>query len=363
MIAAEDELKRKMAEVVARHGEWTAMSIQLGEDWNTIEPPRADTRLTRFVQLAKDCSSIPLEESRVLDLACLEGHYAIEFALHGAEVVGIEGREDNVAKAEFAKNALGLDRLTFLQDDVRNLSPERHGMFDIVICSGILYHLDTPDVFRFAEQIAKVCRRLAIVDTNYSLKDITTVEHEGNRYHGWYYKEHEQQASREERLKHLWSSIDNVRSFWFTRPSLYNLLSNVGFTSVLECHVPTKLDMSFDRITLVAVKGEPERILSSPATAAIPKESWPEERPYRVSQKHDFWSGCKDRIKPWIPPGVRAPLKRLRERIRGQQKPQASQPWNWSEPWRRRENLKSHHRPSPAPRVPRPARLPVSERA
>jgi 2-polyprenyl-3-methyl-5-hydroxy-6-metoxy-1,4-benzoquinol methylase len=336
MLTDQDGLKRKMAEVVGLHGEWTAMSIQLGENLNTLEPPRVDTRLTRFVQLAKDFSPIPLAETRVLDLACLEGLYAIEFALHGAEVVGIEGREDNIAKAQFAKDALGLDRLSFVQDDVRNLSPERYGMFDIVICSGILYHLDTPDMFQFAEQIARVCRRFAIVDTNYSLKDATSVEYKGHHYHGWYYREHEQRSTPEERLEHLWSSIDNVKSYWLTRPSLFNLLANIGFTSVLECHVPAKLDMSMDRITLVAIKGEPSEVLSSPATAALESERWPEERPVRVSQSHDFWSENKERITSLIPGVIRTPLKQLRDRFRGPKESHSFQPWTWSEPWKRR---------------------------
>lgn len=40
-------------------------------------------------------------ELRVLDLACLEVHYAIEFALYSASAVGIEYREENLAKSPF----------------------------------------------------------------------------------------------------------------------------------------------------------------------------------------------------------------------------------------------------------------------
>ena len=335
MQAETDALKIRMKELIDRHGEWTAMSIQLSENLNTREPPRVDTRLTRFLQLARDLSSIPLDQTRVLDLACLEGHYAVEFALHGAEVVGIEGREDNIAKARFAKEALGLDRLSFVKDDVRNLSRERYGEFDIVICSGILYHLDVPDVFHFAEQIASVCKRLLILDTNFSMKDATSVEHKGIRYHGWFYKEHEPQASQEERLKYVWASIDNVRSYWFTRPSLYNLLSNIGFTSVTECHVPALPHVMFDRVTLVAIKGQDATILSSPETRAHGKPAWPESRPFRTTQNHSVWAAGKDRIKRYVPARVRGPLKRVRDLLRGKPMRQAGQPATCSEPWKR----------------------------
>ena len=46
-----------------------------------------------------------------------------------------------------------------MQDDVRNLSVEKHGEFDVVLCLGNLYHLGAPDVFSFAARLSEVCRR------------------------------------------------------------------------------------------------------------------------------------------------------------------------------------------------------------
>ncbi|MBI3796935.1 MAG: methyltransferase domain-containing protein, partial [Deltaproteobacteria bacterium] len=88
----------------------------------------------------------PLHNLRVLDLGCLEGMYALEFAQHGAQVLGIEGRLANIEKARFAKRVLGFSNCDFVQDDVRNLSLAKYGDFDVVLCCGILYHLDAPDV-------------------------------------------------------------------------------------------------------------------------------------------------------------------------------------------------------------------------
>ena len=76
-------------QIQQEHGEWTAMSIHLGDNRYTRLPPVADWRLRRFVQLVADLLGKPISQARVLDLACLEGHYAIEFALHSAEVTAI----------------------------------------------------------------------------------------------------------------------------------------------------------------------------------------------------------------------------------------------------------------------------------
>jgi SAM-dependent methyltransferase len=118
------------------------------------------------VQLAADLTGRPLSELRVLDLGALEGQYAVEFALHGAEVMAIEGREANAAKARLAAEVLGLDNLEIRQEDVRGLSAERHGSFDVVLCLGLLYHLDRNDLFPFLDQLAEVCTSLLILDTH-----------------------------------------------------------------------------------------------------------------------------------------------------------------------------------------------------
>src|ERR1700712_2944833 len=110
----------ELQSVIDEHGPWTAMAIRL-KDGSYTRAPAIDYRLRRLLQVSVDLVGKPLTQCRVLDLACLEGHYAIEFALHGAEVLGIEGRAASVAKCEFVQRNLGLERARFVQDDVRNL--------------------------------------------------------------------------------------------------------------------------------------------------------------------------------------------------------------------------------------------------
>src|SRR5829696_8338607 len=129
----EREIIRRKAEIEQQYGKWVAHNIKLADGVYTISPegPYNMTAPDRFLQVVSDIAGAPVSSLRVLDLACLEGAYAVEFALHGAQVVGIEGRRMNVAKAEFSKEVLGLNNLTLYEDDVRNLSEEKYGRFDV----------------------------------------------------------------------------------------------------------------------------------------------------------------------------------------------------------------------------------------
>lgn len=252
------------------HGGWTAMAIKLPDGSYTREPA-PDHRLRRLLQVAQDSIKKPLSECRVLDLACLEGHYAIEFALHGAETVGIEGRAVSVAKCDYVKQQLHLTRSTFLQGDVRELSREKHGTFDIVICSGILYHLQADDAATLLRSMHQVCTGVVLIDTFVSLFGRQEPQLKtGNKVRGHYYFEHAETDDESTKQAKLWASIDNASSFWFTEASLVNLLTECGFTSVMTILSPTMPNLPRDRKTYLAIKGERADIRSSDATESSP---------------------------------------------------------------------------------------------
>lgn len=258
-------ISEKTAAFVATHGEWTAMAIKLA-DGSYTRSPAIDHRLRRLLQVAADTVGKPLDRCRVLDLACLEGQYAIEFALHGAEAVGSEGRAVSVEKCNYAKDDLGLDRLSFREDDVRNLSADNYGRFDIVICSGLLYHLPAPDVVALCRRMREVCTGIMLLDTFVSLRGRVALTVEGMTLHGHHYFEHEPGAS--DKGAKLWASLDNESSFWPTQASLMNILIAAGFSTVSEVLVPTMPGNPDDRRTYVATSGSPVAVLSSDPTAA-----------------------------------------------------------------------------------------------
>ena len=323
-----------MARIVAEHGAWTAHNVSLGEGVFTLGADRPYLKLQRLLQTAADVCGRPLGELRVLDLACLEGGFAIEFARHGATVVGIEGRAANLAKAVFARDVLGLDRLTFELGDVRDLSAERHGMFDIVICAGILYHLDAPDVFAFVERIAEVCSRLAIVDTSLSLRPLESRDYKGRTYWGRSFPEHEADMSAEKRAANLWGSLSDTSSFWITRASLLNLLRDAGFTSVMEVLNPALPGQLSDRTVLAAIKGTRQTIHATPSTNTIPFRDWSEhERPGHDPMQRTTYR-LEKRLTHMVPVGVRRAVKSALQGV-GLKK-QGAAPWEWSAPWKRR---------------------------
>lgn len=148
--------------------------------------------------------------------------------------MAIEGRQGNAARIRVAAEALAVeDRYELRVEDVRELSIERHGSFDVVLCLGVLDHLDVPDVFRLAEAVCAAAKRVAIVRTAIALRDDHSERRRGKVYYGTSYEEPEGN----------WSSIGNPQSFWLTKASLLNLLLDIGFTSVLEAVAPPIVDL------------------------------------------------------------------------------------------------------------------------
>ena len=292
-LQSKEAIQQRLEELRLKYGDW-AYDIPLPHEiWTGGNLQKPHTRLKRILQIANDLSNKPLSACRVLDLGCLDGLFSIEFALHGATTVGVEIREANIQKALFCKEVLALDNLDFRQDDVRNVSLESYGKFDVIICSGILYHLPAFDAIDLVRKMFEMANRVVIIDTHVSLFPEEEIRFENDNYWGDSYREHSDGAPAEEKLKRLWSSIDNETSFWFTRPSLVNIISKAGFSSVYECFVPPTFIPSInfqnagirahDRCTFVAIKDKYFELNTSPAANNLWQE-WPE---HSLSYAHE----------------------------------------------------------------------------
>lgn len=172
---------------------------------------------------------------RVIDLGCREGGFALEFALAGYDVVGLEARPSNVERCRVVEDAHGLPNLSFVCDDARNVAD--HGRFDAAFCCGLLYHLDAPVAHIAA--LGEITDRLLILNTHYaewtpspyfSLSDMTA--HEGVM--GRWYVDLPPGVTYEEMEANRGASWGNERSFWIERRELLETIRGSGFDMVLE---------------------------------------------------------------------------------------------------------------------------------
>jgi tRNA (mo5U34)-methyltransferase len=101
-----------------------------------------------------------LDGKRVLDIGAWDGWFSFEMERRGAEVVAV----DCVPFKTFyeAREMLG-SNVSYEILDVAELSPERLGMFDIVLFFGVLYHLRHP--LQGLEKVLSVTRETALVES------------------------------------------------------------------------------------------------------------------------------------------------------------------------------------------------------
>jgi tRNA (mo5U34)-methyltransferase len=101
-----------------------------------------------------------LDGKRLLDIGPWDGYFTFEVERRGADVTAI----DYVDLDTFRElHRLFASRARYESLDVYELDPTRNGVFDIVLCLGVLYHLKHP--LLALERICAVTREFCIVET------------------------------------------------------------------------------------------------------------------------------------------------------------------------------------------------------
>jgi SAM-dependent methyltransferase len=221
-------------------------------------------KVRRVIQLTRDLAAKDFPELRILDLACGEGVYAVEAGLRGAHLTAVDGRTERMDYGAAIARRMGLSAVRFEQLDIRHVTRATHGTFDVVYLLGVLYHLDTPDVFSVLENVRALSHGLVVIDTHVALEPDCEAEHRGRRYAGTRCREHGDTDSDPERRARLLMSLDNTFSFWFAKNDLVRLLVDIGFSGVLEAHAPLEPGKPKDRVTLVATAGRKVAVSTYP---------------------------------------------------------------------------------------------------
>ncbi|MGH7341037.1 MAG: hypothetical protein ACREKH_11150 [Candidatus Rokuibacteriota bacterium] len=113
------------------------------------------------------------------------------------------------------------------------------------------------------------------------------VDVEDRVYRGHRIREHAEGTTAEAKAGQAWASLDNETSFWFSKPSLLNLLARVGFNAVYEVASPLVFDYwdrateervrYRDRATFVGARSASRPMLTTPAVNAVDPRPIPED--------------------------------------------------------------------------------------
>ncbi len=239
-------LKFGAAAMFEHLGPWvTRWVVDGAESGGLVDYNEAHTTMLRHPRFAVEVAG-----KSVLDLGPLEGgNTAILCEMGAKSVLGVEGRAANVARCLFIKNALGLDAARFELGDARTVSVDSHGAFDIAVATGILYHVDRPDLV--LARLGEMADTL-ILSTHYatdrSPSQIAATSTFGDNYRGRLFRE----GGPDEVNSGLQS-----QAVWPYEPDLLRMIRAAGWSTIDVIDRPQRNRDSYALIYLVATRERP----------------------------------------------------------------------------------------------------------
>lgn len=104
----------------------------------------------------------------IMEFGSHEGSHSLQLAgIPGVEkVIGLEGREHNLARARFVKRVFSANSVEFRQCNLENLDLHQFSPCDAIFCAGLLYHLPRP--WDFVSKLSILCKSYLFLDTHYA---------------------------------------------------------------------------------------------------------------------------------------------------------------------------------------------------
>ncbi len=127
-----------------------------------------------------------LEKKRVLDLACNAGFWSLCAIEAGCDyVLGIDNQQMHIEQANFVFEVKEVEksRYDFIAGDILATDLTRFGTFDVVLCPGLMYHINKP--MELMENISAVNSDLLMIDTRLADLPGSAIRmlHEGQKMH------------------------------------------------------------------------------------------------------------------------------------------------------------------------------------
>lgn len=178
---------------------------------------------------------VGVEPRRILELGSHEGSHSLQLAaLPGVQMVhGLEGRQQNVDRAEFVRAVYGVENIRFHVVDLEKFDISQFNDCDTIFCSGLLHHLSRP---WFVLKAMGSLARYIYLDTHYCVE----CPHERDGFRGRVVRQdikNAQDGTAEE-------------AFWLSFQDLVMQLADSGF--VIHHIVDNKLNRNGPRVRIVA---------------------------------------------------------------------------------------------------------------
>jgi len=217
----------------------------IADDQSVAESHDRYYKETLIKMLNKVCKHLgPINELRILDLGCLEGHYSDMFCNLGfQEVVSIDLSEKHIERAKFLLHTLKkYENSTIIHGNI--LSEDillTLGKFDIIFFHGLLYHLSSPVmIFDLIDRIIKDRNNFFMflshqfhIDYNIMVSPFPIAELKIRRF-------------KPDSKGHVFSpkdeSVFNIASIRLNPKCLYNIFNAYGYKEVVSYDTPSGIE-------------------------------------------------------------------------------------------------------------------------
>ena len=106
-----------------------------------------------------------LRDIECLDVGCREGFYSLAATARRRvrHVVAIDARPENLNRARFVSEAMGVNNVDYREGRVETLAADLGRTFELTLFLGLLYHVEDP--MRCLRQVAAVTGELCVLET------------------------------------------------------------------------------------------------------------------------------------------------------------------------------------------------------
>ena len=129
----------------------------------------AGQHIMEFINTKKILNNYISVDKRVIEIGCGGGYYGMHYAKLCQEYVGIDLSPENISVFQHLINEHGYHNVKAEVGDVTNLCNIEDDSFDVVMCLGPLYRLDSEARARCMAECARICKpggRIALAFMN-----------------------------------------------------------------------------------------------------------------------------------------------------------------------------------------------------